>query len=159
MGTVGPGDDEAKGGIQHESTGASWRTCTASSRSRQNRQAGPAVPASGVRALLDPGSFVEIGGLVRKPGKADAMYGDGVVTGHGRIDGRPVVVVAHAEPRPLPYRSLWHSSPAQPITVDPAPGAGRPAHPEMPRPRSPSDRPDRRRPAGPHRSAAIRQSA
>ncbi|GAA5049613.1 acyl-CoA carboxylase subunit beta [Nocardia callitridis] len=48
-----------------------------------------------VRTLLDPGSFMEIGALVRQPGKDDAMYGDGVVTGHGRIDGRPVVVVAH----------------------------------------------------------------
>ncbi|WP_028478006.1 acyl-CoA carboxylase subunit beta [Nocardia sp. CNY236] len=48
-----------------------------------------------VRALLDPGSFVEIGALVRQSGAPDAMYGDGVVTGRGRIDGRPVVVVAH----------------------------------------------------------------
>ncbi|MGO4614284.1 acyl-CoA carboxylase subunit beta [Nocardia sp. 2YAB30] len=48
-----------------------------------------------VRALLDPGSFVEIGALVRQPGTSDAMYGDGVVTGRGRIDGRPVVVIAH----------------------------------------------------------------
>ncbi|MGW5310676.1 acyl-CoA carboxylase subunit beta [Nocardia thailandica] len=48
-----------------------------------------------VRALLDPGSFVEIGKLVRQPGRADAMYGDGVVTGRGRIDGRPAVVIAH----------------------------------------------------------------
>ncbi|QIS14091.1 acyl-CoA carboxylase subunit beta [Nocardia arthritidis] len=45
--------------------------------------------------LLDRGSFVEIGALVRQPGNPDALYGDGVVTGHGRIDGRPVVVVAH----------------------------------------------------------------
>ncbi|WP_280412130.1 acyl-CoA carboxylase subunit beta [Nocardia asiatica] len=48
-----------------------------------------------VRALLDPGSFVEIGALVRQPGTPGAMYGDGVVTGRGRIDGRPVVVIAH----------------------------------------------------------------
>uniref|UniRef100_UPI002456D7FF carboxyl transferase domain-containing protein n=1 Tax=Nocardia cyriacigeorgica TaxID=135487 RepID=UPI002456D7FF len=48
-----------------------------------------------VRALVDPGSFVDIGALVRQPGTGDAMYGDGVVTGRGRIDGRPVVVIAH----------------------------------------------------------------
>ncbi|MGY1897559.1 acyl-CoA carboxylase subunit beta [Nocardia gipuzkoensis] len=48
-----------------------------------------------VRALLDPGSFVEMGALVRQPGTSGAMYGDGVVTGRGRIDGRPVVVIAH----------------------------------------------------------------
>ncbi|NEW58352.1 acyl-CoA carboxylase subunit beta [Nocardia cyriacigeorgica] len=48
-----------------------------------------------VKALLDPGTFSEIGGLVRNPRDPDAMYGDGVVTGHGRIDGRPVVVIAH----------------------------------------------------------------
>ncbi|MGW4718465.1 acyl-CoA carboxylase subunit beta [Nocardia sp. NPDC004260] len=48
-----------------------------------------------VRSLLDPGTFVEIGALARTPGAPDAKYGDGVVTGHGRIDGRPVVVIAH----------------------------------------------------------------
>ncbi|WP_433580271.1 acyl-CoA carboxylase subunit beta [Nocardia brasiliensis] len=48
-----------------------------------------------VRALLDHGSFVEMGKLVRQPGANNAMYGDGVVTGRGTIDGRPVVVIAH----------------------------------------------------------------
>ncbi|MFI9402827.1 acyl-CoA carboxylase subunit beta [Nocardia sp. NPDC052316] len=48
-----------------------------------------------VRALLDPGSFVEIGALMRQTAQPGAMYGDGVVTGRGRIDGRPVVVIAH----------------------------------------------------------------
>ncbi|MGB3773456.1 MAG: acyl-CoA carboxylase subunit beta [Rhodococcus sp. (in: high G+C Gram-positive bacteria)] len=45
--------------------------------------------------LLDPGSFVEIGALMRTPGKDDAMLGDGVVTGHGTVDGRPVAVFSH----------------------------------------------------------------
>ncbi|MFC4124098.1 acyl-CoA carboxylase subunit beta [Nocardia rhizosphaerae] len=45
--------------------------------------------------LLDPGSFVEIGALVRKPGDANALYGDGVVVGHGLVDGRPVAVFSH----------------------------------------------------------------
>ncbi|UGT59404.1 acyl-CoA carboxylase subunit beta [Nocardia asteroides] len=45
--------------------------------------------------LVDPGTFVEIGALVRKPGDPDALYGDGVVTGHGLVDGRPVAVFSH----------------------------------------------------------------
>ncbi|RMI34213.1 acyl-CoA carboxylase subunit beta [Nocardia stercoris] len=48
-----------------------------------------------INSLLDPGSFVEIGALVRNPGEKDALYGDGVVTGHGLIDGRPVAVYSH----------------------------------------------------------------
>ena len=45
--------------------------------------------------LLDQSSFVEVGALVRQPNDPDALYGDGVVTGHGAIDGRPVAVIAH----------------------------------------------------------------
>ncbi|MFQ6325657.1 acyl-CoA carboxylase subunit beta [Nocardia sp. CWNU-33] len=45
--------------------------------------------------LLDPGTFVEIGALVRKPGDPTALYGDGVVTGHGLVEGRPVAVFSH----------------------------------------------------------------
>ncbi|MEV6365239.1 acyl-CoA carboxylase subunit beta [Nocardia asteroides] len=48
-----------------------------------------------VKMLVDNGSFVEVGALVRQPGVANAIYGDGVVTGHGSIDGRPVVVISH----------------------------------------------------------------
>lgn len=48
-----------------------------------------------VQMLLDPGTFLELGALVRKPGGGEAMYGDGVVTGRGYIDGRPVVVISH----------------------------------------------------------------
>ncbi|MEU0543867.1 acyl-CoA carboxylase subunit beta [Nocardia sp. NPDC005978] len=48
-----------------------------------------------VHMLLDPGTFVEMGALMRQPGKPDAYYGDGVVTGRGYIDGRPVVVISH----------------------------------------------------------------
>ncbi|MGH3877347.1 MAG: acyl-CoA carboxylase subunit beta [Actinophytocola sp.] len=47
--------------------------------------------------LLDPGSFVELDGLARHRSTnfgldANRPYGDGVVTGHGTIDGRPVCV-------------------------------------------------------------------
>ncbi|MVU80592.1 methylmalonyl-CoA carboxyltransferase [Nocardia sp. ET3-3] len=48
-----------------------------------------------VNMLLDPGSFVEMGALMRSPGNPNALYGDGVVTGRGMIDGRPVVVISH----------------------------------------------------------------
>ncbi|MEV0355993.1 acyl-CoA carboxylase subunit beta [Nocardia sp. NPDC050697] len=48
-----------------------------------------------ISMLVDPGTFVEIGALVRKPGDPAALYGDGVVTGHGLVDGRPVAVFSH----------------------------------------------------------------
>lgn len=48
-----------------------------------------------VHELLDPGSFLEIGALARTPGDPNALYGDGVVTGHGTINGRPVGVFSH----------------------------------------------------------------
>lgn len=48
-----------------------------------------------IEMLLDESSFIETGALVRQPGDPDSLYGDGVVTGHGRIDGRPVAVIAH----------------------------------------------------------------
>ncbi|MFC8045055.1 acyl-CoA carboxylase subunit beta [Nocardia sp. NPDC057353] len=48
-----------------------------------------------INMLVDPGTFVEIGALVRKPGDPAALYGDGVVTGHGLVDGRPVAVFSH----------------------------------------------------------------
>ncbi|MFD5176607.1 acyl-CoA carboxylase subunit beta [Nocardia sp. NPDC058379] len=52
-------------------------------------------PRERIGMLLDAGSFVEIGALVKQPGVANSLYGDGVVTGHGTVDGRPVVVIAH----------------------------------------------------------------
>lgn len=48
-----------------------------------------------VEMLLDPGTFTEIGAMVRRPGDPDALFGDGVVTGHGLVDGRPVAVFSH----------------------------------------------------------------
>jgi propionyl-CoA carboxylase beta chain len=46
-----------------------------------------------IELLLDPGSFVEIDAFVTARGAdddPDTVLGDGVVTGHGLIDGRPV---------------------------------------------------------------------
>ncbi len=48
-----------------------------------------------VHELLDPGSFLETGALARTPGDPNALFGDGVVTGRGTIDGRPVGVFSH----------------------------------------------------------------
>ncbi|AZA12567.1 acyl-CoA carboxylase subunit beta [Corynebacterium choanae] len=67
-----------------------------SERARAKRdQEGRSTPRQRIAALLDAGSFVEIGALGRTPDEPDAPYGDGVVTGYGRIDGRPVAIYAH----------------------------------------------------------------
>src|SRR3954453_12198750 len=52
-----------------------------------------------IDALLDEGSFVETDELARHRSSDFAMretrpYGDGVVTGYGTVDGRPVCVFA-----------------------------------------------------------------
>ena len=56
-----------------------------------------------IELLLDPGSFVELDRFVTHqcpdfdmPGKK--VYGDGVVTGHGTVEGRPVFVFAQQAP-------------------------------------------------------------
>ena len=67
-----------------------------SERARAKRdEAGITTPRQRIQRLLDEGSFVEIGALGHTPDEADAPYGDGVVTGYGRIGGRPVAVYAH----------------------------------------------------------------
>ena len=67
-----------------------------SERARAKRdEAGQTTPRERIAALLDEGSFVEIGALAKTPGVADAVYSDGVVTGYGRIDGRTVCIYAH----------------------------------------------------------------
>lgn len=67
-----------------------------SERARAKRDAaGRSTPRERIAELLDEGSFVEIGALGRTPGDPDAPYSDGVVTGYGRIDGRPVAIYAH----------------------------------------------------------------
>ena len=61
---------------------------------RRDKKGIPSARAR-INALLDRGSFLEIGALARTPGDPNALYGDGVVTGHGRINGRPVAVFSH----------------------------------------------------------------
>ena len=58
-------------------------------------EAGLTSPRQRIDALLDEGSFTEIGALGRTPGDKEAPYGDGVVTGYGRVNGRAVAVYAH----------------------------------------------------------------
>ena len=52
-----------------------------------------------IEALLDPGSFQQMDGLARHRSYAFGLdknrpYGDGVITGYGTIDGRPICVFA-----------------------------------------------------------------
>lgn len=63
-------------------------------KARRDRKGLPSARAR-IHALLDPGSFLEIGALAKTPGDPNALYGDGVVTGHGTINGRPVGVFSH----------------------------------------------------------------
>jgi propionyl-CoA carboxylase beta chain len=67
-------------------------------RTARHRAQGKLTARERIDVLLDPESFVEIGRFVthRNPdnGATDAAPGDGVVTGHGRIDGRRVFVYA-----------------------------------------------------------------
>lgn len=52
-------------------------------------------PRERLSMLFDPGTFVEIGALAKMPGAAESGYGDGVVTGHGLVHGRPVAAFSH----------------------------------------------------------------
>jgi acetyl-CoA carboxylase carboxyltransferase component len=57
---------------------------------RQHKQ-GKLTARERIDLLIDPGSFVELHMLL---GHADGHAGEGVITGHGTIDGRPVCVFA-----------------------------------------------------------------
>src|SRR5438477_307988 len=66
-------------------------------RIKAQRDKGKLTARERLDALLDPGSFVELDRFVTHRatdfGLADEKYlGDGVVTGHGRVDGRVVYV-------------------------------------------------------------------
>src|SRR5207342_187592 len=63
----------------------------------RQRQQGKLLARERIELLLDPGSFVELDAFVqhRNPNfemMANRPYGDGVVTGHGTIEGRRVFV-------------------------------------------------------------------
>ncbi|MFR9749711.1 acyl-CoA carboxylase subunit beta [Nocardia sp. 004] len=61
------------------------------------KRAAKGIPSARERIamLLDAGSFLEFDALVKEPGSPGALYSDGVVTGRGTVDGRPVVVISH----------------------------------------------------------------
>ncbi len=66
-------------------------------RVAKQHAAGKLTARERLDTLLDPGSFEELDGLVVHRSNdfgmdAQRIPGDGVVTGHGRIDGRPVFV-------------------------------------------------------------------
>lgn len=68
-------------------------------RIEKQHQKGKLTARERVHLLLDPGSFEEIGALVTHRThdfnmQDQLFYGDGVVTGHGTIDGRLVYVFA-----------------------------------------------------------------
>jgi propionyl-CoA carboxylase beta subunit len=68
-------------------------------RLRRQREAGKLTTRERVDLLFDPGSFEEVDKLVthrcRDFGLGDEIVpGDGVVAGHGRVDGRPVYAFA-----------------------------------------------------------------
>ena len=68
-------------------------------RIARQHEAGKLTARERVEALLDPGSFHELDALVAHRShdfgmEQNRVPGDGVVTGHGRIDGRPVFVFA-----------------------------------------------------------------
>lgn len=52
-------------------------------------------PRERLNMLFDPGTFLEIGALIKAPGASETGYGDGVVTGHGLVNGRPVATFSH----------------------------------------------------------------
>jgi propionyl-CoA carboxylase beta chain len=63
-------------------------------RIRRQHEAGKLTARERLDLLLDPGSFVELDRLVlnQNPDLSEKIYGDGVVTGYGRINGRLVYV-------------------------------------------------------------------
>src|SRR5919206_975283 len=63
----------------------------------RHRERGKLLARERLEALLDPGSFVELDAFVqhRSPNfnmMENRPYGDGVVTGHGTVEGRRVFV-------------------------------------------------------------------
>ena len=79
----------------------STRRCTPArpARSRSSTPRGKKTARERIDLLLDPGSFVELDELARHRSTAFGLertrpYGDGVVTGYGTVDGRPVCVFA-----------------------------------------------------------------
>ena len=78
---------------------AAARTGGGEERVKKQHDAGKLTARERIETLLDPGSFEELDALVVHRCtdfgmESQRIPGDGVVTGHGRIDGRPVFVFA-----------------------------------------------------------------
>jgi acetyl-CoA carboxylase carboxyltransferase component len=69
------------------------------SRIEAQHKKGKKTARERIAALLDQGSFVEVDRFVlsrsEEEGQEKEHYGDGVVTGYGKLDGRSVFVFAH----------------------------------------------------------------
>ncbi|MEU7980859.1 acyl-CoA carboxylase subunit beta [Micromonospora sp. NPDC049081] len=65
----------------------------------RQREAGKLTVRERISLLFDPGSFAEIDALVRSRPDPDSTrarpYGDGMIIGHGLIEGRPAFTYAH----------------------------------------------------------------
>jgi acetyl-CoA carboxylase carboxyltransferase component len=62
----------------------------------KQRERGKLTVRERIDLLFDEGTFVELGQLAHaRDGDADATPADGVVTGHGEVDGRQVWVIAY----------------------------------------------------------------
>lgn len=66
-------------------------------KAAKHRARGKLLARERITALLDPGTFVESGMFVGHDfsSEQDKIYGDGIITGWGEIDGRRVCVMAH----------------------------------------------------------------
>src|SRR5512145_579749 len=64
-------------------------------RTEKQHQGGKLTARERIAAFLDEASFEEVDALATNPTEGgEKFYGDGVVTGFGRVDGRPVAVYA-----------------------------------------------------------------
>ncbi len=63
-------------------------------RIEKQHQGGKLTARERIAAFLDEGSFEEVDALMVNPNPGDQIPGDGVVTGFGRVEGRPVALFA-----------------------------------------------------------------
>ena len=63
-------------------------------RIEKQHQGGKLTARERIAAFLDEGSFEEVDALMMNPNPGEQIPGDGVVTGFGRVEGRPVALFA-----------------------------------------------------------------
>jgi len=63
-------------------------------RIEKQHQGGKLTARERIAAFLDEGSFEEVDALMMNPSPGEQIPGDGVVTGFGRVEGRPVALFA-----------------------------------------------------------------